>query len=215
MLSHDNLAWTAGQAMVRLIDVGPSDRMPSRTCRCRTSPSRCPPSHAPALAGCPGLLRRVDREAGRQPQGGPSPRCSSACRGSGRSSTPGSASKLAEATGAQGSDRRLGAGRSAPRVNSARGTAARPGRRARALQYRLVDRLVYSKLKAGPRLGDGAHPRHRRRADRPRRARVLRQSRHRHPRGLRPVRGHRPDDVQPVPGKTSSASSARPSPASR
>ena len=55
----------------------------------------------PAVAGCPGLLRRVAREGPRQPQGGASPRSSSACRGSGRSSTPGSASSWPRRTGAK------------------------------------------------------------------------------------------------------------------
>ena len=87
MLSHRNLAWTAqtrprSSAAARAI-------ARSRTCRCRTSPSRSSPSTC-RHRGQRRLLRRVDREGPGRPQGGAADRCSSACRASGRSSTPAS-----------------------------------------------------------------------------------------------------------------------------
>jgi long-chain acyl-CoA synthetase len=87
MLSHGNLAWTARA----LIDqAAPATATAAcRTCRCRTSPSRCrrstcPPPRARRCTSpsrstrCPTTSRRCSR------------RWSSACRGSGRSSTPAS-----------------------------------------------------------------------------------------------------------------------------
>ena len=65
-----------------------------RTCRCRTSPSRCSPSTPPpspaTRSTSPSRSRRSPTTSRRS-----SPRCSSACRGSGRSSTPGSTTAVA------------------------------------------------------------------------------------------------------------------------
>ena len=69
MLSHGNLAWTA-RALLDHRRRPRRRRARCRTCRCRTSPSRCARSTCRRPTGSDGLLRRVDREGPREPQGG-------------------------------------------------------------------------------------------------------------------------------------------------
>ncbi len=169
----------------------------------------------PATAGVDGLLRRVDREGRPTTSRRCSRPCSSACRGSGRSSTPASSHKLGAVDRREEAARRLGA-----QASCARGQRASRSRRSRCrarsrCSTRSRNKLVISQAQARARLRSRARADLRRGADRARRARVLRQPRPADPRGLRPVRGHRPDVVQPAAARRSSAPSVRRCPASR
>ena len=145
MLSHDNLAWTAQL----LLDIGGrrTDDVSLSYLPLSHIAEQMFTIHMPATAGCDRLLRRVDREGARQPQGGRGRPCSSACRASGRSSTrarrPSSARRPARRSASLAWARRR-----VRRGQRRCATAAEPMPRLLAAQYRLADRLVIGKLKA-------------------------------------------------------------------
>jgi long-chain acyl-CoA synthetase len=149
MLSHDNLTWTAGQA-IPAIGIGPSDRILSYL----------PLSHiaeqqftiaAPALSGAQVFYAEsIDKLADNLREVRPTiffavPRVWEKFQA-------GISERLAEAHGAKKAiaERAQQVGK---KVNTARG-AGEPVRRFESVQYGLFDRLVYSKIREAIGLGD-------------------------------------------------------------